>query len=378
MTLARTGTEARRQLSWTRTDWGLVVAALGLSLVGAMLVWSATRGTSGNSYLVRHLLNTAVGVGLGLAVMRIDFRTIRAWAPWVYLASLLGLVAVLSPLGSTINGSRSWVQLPGFAIQPAELAKVALCIGLAMILAERGERDHPPPQRDVALAVGLAAVPILLVLAQPDLGSAVVLVMISLGVVAVSGASRWWLVGAAVGMVAAVVAAWTTPLLSDYQRDRLLAFADPSIDPQGIGYQVSQVRLAIGSGGWWGQGVGEGTQTQGGFIPFQQTDFVFSVAGEELGFAGAAGLLLVSGFVVLRAFLIARDAQDSFGRLVATGVGCWLLFQTVQNVGMNLGMLPVTGLPLPFVSYGGSSMFACWVAVGLLGNVHLVNLRKLF
>ncbi|WP_350226945.1 FtsW/RodA/SpoVE family cell cycle protein [Barrientosiimonas endolithica] len=179
-------------------------------------------------------------------------------------------------------------------------------------------------------------------------------------------------------MVAAVVAAWTTPLLSDYQRDRLLAFADPTIDPQGIGYQVSQVRLAIGSGGWWGQGVGEGTQTQGGFIPFQQTDFVFSVAGEELGFAGAAGLLLVSGFVVLRAFLIARDAQDSFGRLVATGVGCWLLFQTVQNVGMNLGMLPVTGLPLPFVSYGGSSMFACWVAVGLLGNVHLVNLRKLF
>ena len=378
MTLARTGTEARRQLSWTRTDWGLVVAALGLSLVGAMLVWSATRGTSGNSYLVRHLLNTAVGVGLGLAVMRIDFRTIRAWAPWVYLASLLGLVAVLSPLGSTINGSRSWVQLPGFSIQPAELAKVALCIGLAMILAERGERDHAPPQRDVALAVGLAAVPILLVLAQPDLGSAVVLVMISLGVVAVSGASRWWLVGAAVGMVAAVVAAWTTPLLSDYQRDRLLAFADPTIDPQGIGYQVSQVRLAIGSGGWWGQGVGEGTQTQGGFIPFQQTDFVFSVAGEELGFAGAAGLLLVSGFVVLRAFLIARDAQDSFGRLVATGVGCWLLFQTVQNVGMNLGMLPVTGLPLPFVSYGGSSMFACWVAVGLLGNVHLVNLRKLF
>lgn len=378
MTLARTGTEARRQLSWTRTDWGLVVAALGLSLVGAMLVWSATRSTSGNGYLVRHLLNTAVGVGLGLAVMRIDFRTIRAWAPWVYLASLLGLVAVLSPLGSTINGSRSWVQLPGFSIQPAELAKVALCIGLAMILAERGERDHPPPQRDVALAVGLAAVPILLVLAQPDLGSAVVLVMISLGVVAVSGASRWWLVGAAVGTVVAVVAAWTTPVLSDYQRDRLLAFADPSIDPQGIGYQVSQVRLAIGSGGWWGQGIGEGTQTQGGFIPFQQTDFVFSVAGEELGFAGAAGLLLVSGFVVLRAFLIARDAQDSFGRLVATGVGCWLLFQTVQNVGMNLGMLPVTGLPLPFVSYGGSSMFACWVAVGLLGNVHLVNLRRLF
>ncbi|WP_018155635.1 rod shape-determining protein RodA [Demetria terragena] len=364
--------------SWTRADWGLIVAALGLSLIGAALVWSATHHTLGGTYAVRHLVFTAVGLAMAWWVMRIDSRTIRAWAPWVYLASLLGLLAVLSPLGSTVNGSRSWLQFPGLSLQPAELTKVALAVGLAMILAERGERDQPPPHRDVALAVVVAAVPVLLVLAQPDLGTAVVLSALSLGVIAVAGASRWWLVGALVGGVGAAAVAWLTPLLSAYQRDRILAFADPSVDPGGIGYQVRQVRIAIGSGGWSGQGWGAGQQTQGGFIPYQHTDFVFSVAGEELGLLGAAGVLLISGFIVVRAIFIARRAQDSFGRLVATGVACWLLFQTVQNVGMNLGLLPVTGLPLPFVSYGGSSMFACWIAIGLLGNVHFVSLRRVY
>ena len=160
--------------------------------LGALLVWSATRHVDGAGYLVRHLINTAIGVTLAVLVIRTDSRIIRALAPWVYLGAVLGLVLVLSPLGSTINGSRSWIQVPGFSIQPAELAKVALCVGLAMILAERGERAAPPPRADVWLAVVIAGVPILLVLAQPDLGSALVLVMLTLGVVAVSGASRWW------------------------------------------------------------------------------------------------------------------------------------------------------------------------------------------
>ena len=166
-------------------------------------------------------------------------------------------------------------------------------------------------------------------------------------------------------------------MLSDYQRDRLTAFADPQADPQGIGYQTRQVRIAIGSGGWQGQGLFEGRQTQGGFIPYQQTDFVFSVAGEELGFLGAAGLLLLLGFVVVRAVLVAARAQDAFGRLVgARASPCWLAFQVFENVGMNLGLMPVTGLPLPFVSYGGSSMFACWLAVGLVNNAHLSSRRR--
>ena len=362
---------------WSRSDWGLLIGGLGLSLIGALLVWSATRHQSGSTYLARHLLNTGIGLGLAAAVTRVDFRGLRAYAPWLYLASVAGLVLVLTPLGSTINGSHSWVRLPGgFSIQPSELAKVALCVGLAVILAERGERDQPPSHRDVALAWVVAGIPMGLVMLQPDLGSALVLGALAVGVIAVSGAPKRWVFGVLAVLAIGITVALTTPVLSPYQRDRLVAFANPSADPQGIGYQTRQVRIAIGSGGWQGQGLFQGRQTQGGFIPFQQTDFVFSVAGEELGFLGSAGLLLVLGFLVVRTLMIAARARDSFGRLVAIGVACWFTFQVFENVGMNLGIMPVTGLPLPFVSYGGSSMFAGWLALGLVNNAHLSSVRR--
>ncbi len=374
MTSRQTGSAT---LIWSRTDWGLLIGGLGLSLIGALLVWSATRHQSGSAYLARHLLNTGIGLGLAAVVTRVDFRGLRAYAPWLYLASVAGLVLVLTPVGSTINGSRSWIQLPGgFSIQPSEFAKVALSVGLAVILAERGERDQPPSHRDVAIAWVVAGIPIGLVMLQPDLGSALVLGALAVGVIAVSGAPRRWLVGALAVVTIGITVALTTPVLSPYQRDRLVTFANPSADPQGMGYQTHQVRIAIGSGGWEGQGLFQGRQTQGGFIPFQQTDFVFSVAGEELGFLGSAGLLLVLGFLVLRTLLIAVRARDAFGRLVAIGVACWFIFQIFENVGMNLGMTPVTGLPLPFVSYGGSSMFASWLALGLVNNAHLSGLRR--
>lgn len=351
------------------TDFGLVIAALGLSLIGAVLVYSATRHSLGSSALARHLFNTAVGVALFVLVSRVDLRVVRAWAPWVYAASVLGLLAVLSPLGTTINGSRSWLVLPlGFSLQPSELMKPALCVGLAMLLAEGADRSRPPSNRDVLLATVLAGVPVALVLLQPDLGSAVVLAALAAGVIGVSGAPKRWLAAAALLAAGAVTLALTTPLLSPYQRDRLVAFLDPSADPQGIGYQTRQVRAAIGSGGWTGQGLFQGERTQSGAIPFQQTDFVFSVAGEELGFVGAVMVLLLLAFLVLRALVVAIGAPEPFDRLVALGVACWFAFQVFENVGMNLGLTPVTGVPLPFLSYGGSSMFACWVAVGLVNR----------
>lgn len=373
-----TSTQTRpATLIWSRSDWGLLIGGLGLSLIGALLVWSATRHQSGSTYLARHLINTGIGLGLAAVVTRVDFRGLRAYAPWLYLASVAGLVLVLTPVGSTINGSHSWVRLPGgFSIQPSELAKVALCVGLAVILADRGERDQPPSHRDVALAWVVASIPIGLVMLQPDLGSALVLGALAVGVIAVSGAPKRWVFGVLTLLAMGITVALTTPLLSPYQRDRLVAFANPSADPQGIGYQTRQVRIAIGSGGWQGQGLFQGRQTQGGFIPFQQTDFVFSVAGEELGFLGSAGLLLVLGFLVVRTLMIAVRAKDSFGRLVAIGVACWFTFQVFENVGMNLGIMPVTGLPLPFVSYGGSSMFAGWLALGLVNNAHLSSVRR--
>jgi rod shape determining protein RodA len=362
---------------WARSDWGLLVACLGLSVLGALLVWSATHRQAGTAYLLRHLFNTAVGLALAAAVTRTGHQLLRALAPLLYLASVAGLLLVLTPVGSTVNGSHSWILLPGgFSVQPSEFAKVALSLGLAIILGDRLDRGAQPGTRDLVLAGLVGAVPMGLVLLQPDLGSALVLGALAFGVVAVAGTPKRWL-AAVLGLVAAgVVLALTTPVLSDYQRDRLTAFASPQADPQGIGYQTRQVRIAIGSGGWSGQGLFQGRATQGGFIPYQQTDFVFSVAGEELGFVGALGLLLLLGFVVLRAVVVAARAQDAFGRLVCVGVAVWFLFQVFENVGMNLGLMPVTGLPLPFLSYGGSSMFACWLAVGLVNNTQLAAQRR--
>ncbi|MFC6009249.1 rod shape-determining protein RodA [Angustibacter luteus] len=357
---------------WVRLDWGLLVAALALSLIGALLIWSATRRVEGDALMIRHLVNLAIGLLLGGAVALVDYRGLRAYSPVLYVLSIIGLVVVLTPLGSTINGSHSWIVLPlGFSVQPSEFAKVALVVALALLLAEKRDADDTPRHVDVALALVVAAIPMALVMLQPDLGSVLVLAALLVGVVAASGAPARWVVGLLVVGAVGIAVGLGTNVLDTYQKDRLTAFADPSVDPRGIGYQTRQVRIAIGSGGLDGQGLFHGTQTQGGFVPYQQTDFVFSVAGEELGFLGAATILLLEGFILVRGLLIAARAEELFGRLVAVGVVCWFTFQVFENVGMNLGIMPVTGLPLPFVSYGGSSMFASWLAIGLLQNVRL-------
>jgi len=362
--------------SWLRVDLGLLIGAFGLSVVGVVLVWSATRASVGGTAALKQLVALGVGIACAAVVTRLDVRVVRAVAPVVYVLAVLGLAAVVSPLGSTVNGSRSWIRLPGgMSLQPSELMKVALAIGLAMLLAERAERWLRQRHRDVALAWVVAGIPVVLVLAQPDLGSALVLVAVAVAIIAAAGAPALWTLGVLVAGAAAVAAAFLTPVLSAYQRNRLRAFLDPSLDPQGIGYQTRQVRIAIGSGGLTGQGLFEGRQTQGGFIPFQETDFVFSVAGEELGFLGAAGLVVLIGFIVVRCVVVARRA-DAFGRLVAIGVAVWLGVQAFENIGMNLGLMPVTGLPLPFVSSGGSSLIASWIAVGLVGNVAAASQQR--
>lgn len=350
-----------------RSDLVLLAAALTASGLGALLVHSATRADDGSAYLVRHLLNLGLGLALALLVVRLDRTVLRALAPVVYLAGVAGLVLVLTPLGSQINGSRSWIQLPGgFSVQPSELAKVGLCVALPMLLAPAAERRQRPRPREILIAALVTAVPVLLVLAQPDLGSALVLVALALGVLVVSGAAWPWLVGVLAAGTAAVTAAFTTPVLSAYQRDRLTAFLDPATDPLGIGYQTQQVRRAIAGGGWGGQGLYSGELTSSATIPFQETDFIFSVAGEELGFVGAAFVIVLLALVVARIALAGTRSGDPFVQLVCWTVASWFAVQAVENIGMNLGLLPVTGLPLPFLSYGGSSMFACWAALGLV------------
>jgi rod shape determining protein RodA len=374
----RTARLLHRDGALRRLDWSLLLAVLTLSAVGCALVWSATRqplidsGEDPHTFLKKHILNIGIGLVLAFAASMFDYRMLRAYAPVLYLLSIVGLVLVLSPLGSTINGSHSWIVLPaGFSVQPSEFAKVALVVGMSMLLAEKRDAEENPRDVDVVLALAVAAVPLVLVMLQPDLGTALVVSALVLGLVAVSGAPIRWVLGMVVGAALLAFVAIQVGVLKDYQLDRFRAFTDPSLDPKGAGYNVRQATIAVGSGGMHGQGLFHGAQTQGKFVPAQQTDFIFTVAGEELGFLGAAGIVLLLAVVFWRAAHIAMRAEDLFGRLVATGVLCWFAFQAFENIGMTLGIMPVTGVPLPFLSYGGSSMFANMLAVGLLQNVHM-------
>jgi rod shape determining protein RodA len=362
-----------RQSPLRRLDWLLVFSALALSVIGSTLVWSATRVDYGDSFLKKHVLNLALGICLGSVAALVDYRMLRAYAPIVYVASCIGLLLVLMPgVGDVHNGSKSWIDLPGgFSIQPSEFAKVALVVGMAMILGEKRDGEENPRDIDVLLVLAVAAVPMAMIFLQPDFGTLMVFVFTILGVLAVSGAPTRWVAGL---ILAGILAGWGVlhfHRLEPYQEKRFTAFANPDADPRGIGYNTNQSRIAIGSGGAFGKGLFEGTQTNGEFVPEQQTDFVFTVAGEELGFAGAGAMLVLLFLILWRGIRIAADAGDMFGTLVAAGVVSWFAFQSFVNIGMTLGIMPVTGLPLPFVSYGGSSMFANCIAIGLLCNVRM-------
>ncbi len=362
-------------------DWVLLAAVLGLSVLGLLLVWSATSSrddlTAGDStaYLWKQVVNIAIGVVLLAAVLVTDHRWVRIVAPLVYLVSLVGLVLVLT-MGTTINGSRSWLMLGGLSIQPSELAKLAVVIGMALVVAERAEGRWRGQVgiAEVVLMLAIASGPATLIMMQPDLGTMLVLSATVFGVLAAAGAPRRWLALLVGGGVTIALAAVASGALQDYQVDRFLAFTNPDLDPQGAGYNVEQARIAVGNGGIFGQGLFNGSQTQSGFVPEQHTDFVFTVAGEELGLLGAGVLIALMVIVLWRALVIAGRAEDVFGRVAAAGIACWFGFQAFQNIGMCLGIMPVTGVPLPFVSYGGSSMFAGLLAIGLLQNIHLRSL----
>ncbi len=361
-----------------RLDWPLFLAVLALSLVGALLVRSATfhllteQGKDPESFLKRHVLNLIIGFVLGGVVTVLDYRLLRAYVPILYGVACVGLLVVLTPLGSTINGSHSWIVLGGgFQVQPSEFAKVGLVVLLAMILGEPRDGEIGPGRRDVLLALALAGLPGVLIMLQPDLGTPLVFIAVVLGMLAISGAQKRWLFGLVGGGVAAAAAVFFFGLLQDYQIARFTAFMNPEADPRGAGYNAQQARIAIGSGGAFGKGLFQGEQTGGHFVPEQQTDFIFTVAGEEFGFVGAAIIVALLGVVLWRGLRIATQAADLFGTLVATGVVCWLGFQAFENIGMTIGIMPITGLPLPFVSYGGSATFANMIAFGLLQAVHV-------
>jgi rod shape determining protein RodA len=359
----------------------LTIAVALLLITGTLLVYAATRdwyaanGLDPEYYLKRHVINIAIGSLLAWGTTAVDYRLLRAYTPILWAIGVLGLTAVLIPgIGDEVNGSKAWIGLPGgFQVQPAELAKISIIVGMSMILSERTHDTDSPQHTDVLQALVVAAIPVLLILAQPDMGTVFIIGIAVVTIIAVSGAPMRWVVGLILLAVIGSFTAVQIGVIDDYQVKRLQAFVDPNADSQGSGYQLRQARITVGSGGLIGTGLFNGPQTNGRFVPEQQTDFIFTVAGEELGFLGCGFILILYLTVLMRAFGIARRSSDPYGKLVCTGVIAWFAFQTFENIGMTLGMMPMTGVPLPFVSYGGSSMFATMIGFGLLQNVNARN-----
>ena len=366
---------------WRDLDWILLIAAFALSLMGSLLVWSASRAdlaseSDPQSYLKRHLINIGVALVLGFIASRINYRLLRAYTPVVYVASMILLLVPFVPgLGVTIAGARAWIDVPlGLTIQPSEFAKITVILMMAALLSERRDREEEPSAQDVLLALVVAAIPTAIILVQNDTGTVLILAAVSLSIVAVSGVRTRWLVGLIAAAILGVLASIQLGLLQEYQVDRLTSFINPDEDVSASAYNANQARIAIGGGGLDGYGLFEGPQTQGNFVPVNESDFIFTVAGEELGFLGSALLIALMAVILWRAVFIAWKADDLYGRLVATGVAAWLAFQMFENIGMTLGIMPITGIPLPFVSAGGTSMMATWIALGLLQTVRLHSL----
>jgi rod shape determining protein RodA len=353
----------------------LLVVTVALAAYGVAMVFSATankfedQGLDPTTLLKRQLAYAIAG-GVALIVVALfDYRHLKGLSPIILGATLLGLVVVLTPLGSVAKGARRWIDLGFFQAQPSEIAKVAVIVLLAAYLSERKGEIRA---LDVLIALGIVALPMGLIFLEPDLGTTMVFVAMTGALLLVAGAKiRHFLALGALGVVA-LLSAVQVDLIHDYQIERITAFLDASPDVQSEGYNLTQSKIAIGSGGVQGKGFrGAQTQTTLDFVPEQQTDFIFTAVGEQLGFIGSAALLSLFALMIWRAIRIATMSRDLFGTLIASGIAALWAFQVFVNVGMTMGIMPITGIPLPFMSYGGSSLITNFVAVGLLLNIHM-------
>ena len=370
--LARSFAKGGVARSW---DWPLIFVTCGLTVLGTLLVWAATEpmlrqaGLDPHTYLKKAALWAFLGLILMFITASIDYRRIRRWTPVLYGLSLLLLLAVLA-VGQSVNGAKAWIALPGgFQVEPSEFAKLGLILSVAWLLSRRNLPTGRPTINDVLLTFLAAAPLIALVEKEPALGVTLVLVFTLAGIIVVSGVRIFWVLGGLAAAAGVIYEVTKLHLLKSYQIDRLTAFLHPGQDLAGTGYNGLQAKIAIGSGGMHGLGLFHGTFTGGNFVPSVQTDFIFTVAGEELGFIGCAAIVAMLAFIVLRAIRAAQRADDMYGMLVAAGIAVWFAFQSFVNIGMTIGIMPITGLPLPFVSYGGSAIFADMIAIGLLQSV---------
>ena len=361
----------------THFDVPLLVSAAALSLLGLAAIFSATRGIDPEEfnrfYLNRQILFLIVGAFLLGAVAAVDYRKLRIAAWPIYLLSVVVLGLVLTPLGSERNGSQAWFVIGDYQIQPSEMAKVVLIFSLAHFLARCG---GVLSLRQFLIAIALTAAPVVLIAFQPDLGTALIYAVISLGMMIVAGAQLRHVAVLAAAGITALGVVLNSNLIREYQRQRLVSIIDPPRAGIDV-FNVEQSQIAIGNGGLTGLGYGRGTQTRSGLVPAQETDFIFTVIGEDLGFVGSAAALAVLSLLIWRTWKTARVAGDLFGCLIAAGVFCMILYQSFQAAGMSVGIMPVIGVPMPLLSYGGSSALSIFLALGLVFNVSLRRDRPL-
>ncbi len=347
-------------------DWILIIVALFLFTIGILIIYSTTSPTSGFTETRNQIIYGLLGFFLMLLFAFLDYRTFKSLTHILYIL-MIGLLLYVLILGRLAHGATRWIDLGFFQLQPSEISKVFLIIILAKYFSKKSSKSDS--FRMFAVSLIYTIIPVVLVIAQPDLGTALVLLAIWAGMVLATQIKKIYLFG--LGFLTLISAPIVFHFLKDYQKNRILTFLNPSSDPQGAGYNVLQSTIAIGSGKIFGRGLGHGPQSQLKFLPERYTDFIFAVLGEELGLAGGVILLTLFTILMLRVIRAARISSDNFGSLLGVGVAVWILFQVLVNIGMNIGIIPVTGVPLPLVSYGGSSAMAILISLGLLQSVQL-------
>ena len=360
--------ETFRARDWRHFDAQLLLYVVLLIAVGVVMGYSAgfNDASEGMSQTVKTLIWASIGLTLFFVAASIDYHWLRTLALPIYLA-VLGLLTLTMLMGTILFGAQMSVTVAGLDFQFSEVSKVLMISVLGAFLA--GRRDRIGRISTILGAGVLMAIPTLLVFLQPDLGTALVFVGILVGMLFMSGASLGWM-GLLTGAVI-VAAPIAVSMLHDYQRQRLFCFLDPYVDPQGACFQLVQALNAVGSGGWLGRGLTVGGEGQRGYIPVQSTDFIFTVVAEDLGFVGGMVVLVIFALLVSRILLIGWQAQDAFGTMIAVGLASMILFQMLVNVGMVIGIMPVTGIPLPFITYGGSSLISLMFGMGILQSIRM-------
>jgi len=362
---------------WRHIDWVLVGAVALVTSFGALMVYSVTRGPVppyDTSFVKRVIMFMVIGAVLMAATAMVDYRRLRDYWPFIYGGSVLMLVLVLIPgVGESRSGTQGWFQLGPFQLQPSEMAKLGMIIGFAGLASQfRGDLDNPR----ILMLLGLCGLPMGLVMLQPDLGTTLVSVAVAFALLLVAGVRPRLLGVLALGAVVVTTLVLTSGVLKEYQVARLTTYVRQdqeatSEKDEETRYNLEQAKLAIGSGGFTGQGLFRGTQTNNAFVPEQRTDFIFTAVGEQLGFLGAAGLLTALGVIVWRIWRTAQLARDDFGMLLCTGIMVMIVIQSFENIGMTVGIMPITGIPLPFMSYGGSALLTMCISIGMVLSVHM-------